>query len=134
MLAVLKRNNLDQEAAASMLGITQPGLNHFLTGKRAPKAEFIQKFCDTFQVSPNYLFGGEDNIAVHHEDIDRSVIQTIITKITEWEQQNNYEYNYEAKAELIKLLYDRVINLTQDKQETEVAKIIDIYQYIKGAS
>ena len=137
MRAVLQKSNLDQEAAAQLLGITQPGLNNYLTGKRAPKADFIQKFCNIFKISPNYLLGFDDDTAEptsSSDSIDREIIQTIICKITEWEQKNGFEYGFEAKADLIKLIYDRIAGLGEEKQDAEAAKIIDIYQYIKGAS
>ena len=134
MLKVLQEKNLDQESAAQMLGLSQPGLNNFLTGKRSPKADFLQKFCRIFQVSPNYLMGYDEPTTSYmpkDEIIDRNVVQMIIKKIKEWEDKNNYTYSDDAKADLIKLIYDRVHALTASEQGDESTKIIDIYQYVK---
>lgn len=133
MLKVLQDRKLDQESAAQMLGLTQPGLNNFLTGKRYPKADLVQKFCQVFNVTPNYLMGYDspDQVVQKKEIINRDVVQLIIKKITEWEEKNNYIYSDDAKADLIKLIYDRVYTLKISEQEDESAKIIDIYQYLK---
>jgi transcriptional regulator with XRE-family HTH domain len=60
MKAVLKAAKENQYTACEKLGISQGCLNLWLNNKRNPNPAEIKKFCETFNVTPNFLFGFED--------------------------------------------------------------------------
>lgn len=59
MREVLRKHNLTNTKAAEMMGISQPRLALWLSGKNEPSQENIVKFCEIFNTSPNYLMFGE---------------------------------------------------------------------------
>ena len=59
MREVLRRHKLTNTKAAEMMGISQPRLALWLSGKNEPSQENIKKFCDLFNTTPNYLMYGE---------------------------------------------------------------------------
>lgn len=60
MRAAIKAANENQYTACEKLGISQGCLNLWLNNKRNPNPADIKKFCETFNVTPNFLFGFED--------------------------------------------------------------------------
>lgn len=60
MKEFLKSAHIKQIDAAKMLGVTVGELNHWLLGRRTIKAEDIEKFCEVFHTTPNYLMGYEE--------------------------------------------------------------------------
>ena len=64
--ACLKRNNITQAQLAVKLGISQPSINQYLTGRRFPKIETLSRIADVLGITINELipFPGEvDNYA-----------------------------------------------------------------------
>ena len=59
MREVLHKHNLTNTKAAEMMGISQPRLALWLSGRNEPSQEHIKKFCDLFNTTPNYLMYGE---------------------------------------------------------------------------
>ena len=60
MRAAIKAANENQYTASEKLGVSQAGLNLWLTGKRNPAPDDIKKFCEVFHTTPNFLFGFEE--------------------------------------------------------------------------
>ena len=52
---------LTQQRAADQLEISQSRLNQYLKNKREPDAQMFCRICRTFGVSPNWLYGFEEN-------------------------------------------------------------------------
>ena len=59
MREVLEKHNLTNTKAAEMMGISQPRLAQWLSGKNEPSQESIKKFCELFDTTPNFLINGE---------------------------------------------------------------------------
>ena len=49
--------NLSQKELASEFFITRPCLGNYETGKRTPDVKLLQKLCEKFGVSMNYILG-----------------------------------------------------------------------------
>lgn len=60
MREVLKKRDFSNTQAAKMMGISQPRLALWLSGKNEPGQESIKLFCKLFDTTPNYLMGFED--------------------------------------------------------------------------
>ena len=78
MRSVLEKNHLTTVKAAEMLGVSQPRLAQWLSGKNEPSQENIKKFCELFDTTPNYLFGFNDDIS----EEDRALLQAFKTMAT----------------------------------------------------
>ena len=59
MRKIIKKNNLTTTRAAELMGISQPRLAQWLSGKNHPSQEHIKKFCELFNTTPNYLLNDE---------------------------------------------------------------------------
>lgn len=70
---LIKEKGYNQYTASEKLGISQGGLNLWIKGKRNPSPEDIRKICETFQTTPNYLFGFEDDITAQ----DRMILNAV---------------------------------------------------------
>lgn len=88
MRTIIEKENLTTVKAAEMLGISQPRLAQWLSGKNEPSQENIKKFCDLFHTTPNYLFGFDDDIS----DSDRALLQAFKTMATA-QTSNNQNQN-----------------------------------------
>lgn len=75
MREVLKKQKLTNTKAAEMMGISQPRLALWLSGKNEPSQESIKKFCNTFNTTPNYLMDFEEEIT----DQDRAILMAVKT-------------------------------------------------------
>ncbi len=53
-------NNLSQKALADKIGVSQKAIDYWERGVNEPKASYIIKLADFFQVSADYLLGRED--------------------------------------------------------------------------
>lgn len=49
--------NLSQDELASEFFISRPCLGNYEAGKRTPDVKFLQKLCEKFNVSMNYILG-----------------------------------------------------------------------------
>ena len=88
MRTIIEKENLTSTKAAEMLGISQPRLAQWLSGKNEPSQENIKKFCELFHTTPNYLFGFEDEIT----ESDRALLQAFKTMATS-QTSNNQNQN-----------------------------------------
>lgn len=68
---VIERENMTVTDAAKIMGISQPRLAQWISGKNEPSQENIKKFCKLFHTTPNFLFGFEDEIT----ESDRHLLQ-----------------------------------------------------------
>jgi transcriptional regulator with XRE-family HTH domain len=68
---VIERENMTATDAAKLMGISQPRLAQWISGKNEPSQENIKKFCMLFHTTPNFLFGFEDDITAS----DRQLLQ-----------------------------------------------------------
>ena len=73
MREVLKKHNLTNTKAAEMMGISQPRLALWLSGKNEPSQESIKKFCKMFNTTPNYLMDFEEELT----DQDRAILNAV---------------------------------------------------------
>lgn len=78
MRTVLEKENLTTVKAAEMLGVSQPRLAQWLSGKNEPSQENIKRFCELFHTTPNYLFGFDDGIS----EEDRALLQAFKSMAT----------------------------------------------------
>lgn len=66
MKEALKYLQYDQTSAANKLGMTQPALSQWFTGKRNPDAKQIENFCQVFNIPPSFLFGENNELSITH--------------------------------------------------------------------
>ena len=71
--SLLKSLKKTQYVASKELGVSQPCLNLWLCNKRNPDLKDILNICHTFNTTPNYLMGFEDDITPQ----DRAILGVI---------------------------------------------------------
>ena len=54
-----QESNLSQSALAKIIGVSQKAIDYWERGINEPKASYIIKMADFFDVSPDYLLGRE---------------------------------------------------------------------------
>lgn len=54
-------NNLTQKQVASVIGMSLMAYAHYELGDRQPSIDTINKLCDLFDVTSDYLLGRSDN-------------------------------------------------------------------------
>ena len=54
-------NNLTQKEVANVIGMSLMAYAHYELGDRQPSLETINKLCDLFEVTSDYLLGRTDN-------------------------------------------------------------------------
>lgn len=59
----MKEAGLTQQKLADKLGITNPVVNVWVTGKRSPRYENLKKIAEATNKPLNYFFGNSGNIA-----------------------------------------------------------------------
>ena len=64
-----RESGLSQKQTADDLGVSQALLSHYENGVREPKLEFIQKTCDYYNVSTDYLLGRTDKKKMQWSDL-----------------------------------------------------------------
>ena len=57
----LEKRGMTQTELAKLVGITKISVNQYIKGKTLPKTEYLDKISEVLQVSPNWLYGYEDN-------------------------------------------------------------------------
>lgn len=90
---LIKESNVNQQKLAEFIGTTRQSISLYSTGKRKPDIEILNKLCDFFNVSSDYLLGRTnsksldiDNISINKNlglsDKAIDVIETINNPIT----------------------------------------------------
>lgn len=69
---------LTQQRAADQLEISQSRLNQYLKNKREPDAQMFCRICRTFGVSPNWLYGFEENTPAELPKIDKTALESAV--------------------------------------------------------
>lgn len=121
---IIENKGFSQEEAADLLGITQGALNHYLTGRRKIKTDFINDFCQKMNVSISEIY--EDTPQKHDSDLNVDVIKEIYVTLEGWLSKNNYELEPMDKINLVFALYDRVIKVPKENRAIEIIDIADV--------
>jgi transcriptional regulator with XRE-family HTH domain len=121
---IIENKGFSQEEAADLLGITQGALNHYLTGRRKIKTDFINDFCQKMNVSIAEIY--EDTPQKHDSDLNVDVIKEIYVTLEGWLSKNNYELEPMDKINLVFALYDRVIKVPKENRAIEIIDIADV--------
>ncbi len=121
---IIENKGFSQEEAADLLGITQGALNHYLTGRRKIKTDFINDFCQKMNVSIAEIY--EDTPQKNDSDLNVDVIKEIYVTLEGWLSKNNYELEPMDKINLVFALYDRVIKVPKENRAIEIIDIADV--------
>ena len=121
---IIENKGFSQEEAADLLGITQGALNHYLTGRRKIKTDFINDFCQKMNVSIAEIY--VDTPQKHDSDLNVDVIKEIYVTLEGWLSKNNYELEPMDKINLVFALYDRVIKVPKENRAIEIIDIADV--------
>lgn len=107
--------NLTQAEAAEKLGITQSRLNLYINDKREPNCEFIMKICETFDISPNYLF----NFNVAQAFLKEEILEETLRYIEKYKKENKKDFSAEKLAHIIPIIYEVVLTEENPKKTIE---------------
>lgn len=61
---IISEKGLTQEKFGSIIGKTNACVNQWIKGKRDLSTADIEKICDSFSVSPNFLYDREENLTI----------------------------------------------------------------------
>lgn len=71
---IIKERNLTQEKFGSIIGKTNACVNQWIKGKRDLSTADIEKICDSFSVSPNFLYDRESNLTIPSDIVKIDVL------------------------------------------------------------
>lgn len=121
----LSELGLTQQRAADQLGISQSRLNQYLKDKREPDSQMFCKLCHTFAVSPNWLYGFEDNMPSELPKIDKDALETAILFLKKYEEKHQKFFSAEKSARIIAIVYDIVISESAENAQKAIDWVIE---------
>ena len=71
---IIEENGLTQEKFGSIIGKTNACVNQWIKGKRDLSTSDIEKICDSFSVSPNFLYNREDSLSIPSDIVKIDVL------------------------------------------------------------
>ena len=121
----LSELGLTQQRAADQLEISQSRLNQYLKNKREPDARMFCKICRTFAVSPNWLYGFENNSPAEMPKIDKTALEAAILFLKKYEESHQKSFSAEKSARIITVVYDIVVSETAENAQKAIDWIIE---------
>ncbi len=113
LISLLELNKMSQKDFSKKLGVSQSAVTNWIKGKNSPDIELVEKICQEFNVSPNYLFNKQPYPISDEEEIiicDKTGLnnETIryLAKLLDRAKENKYS---DADA-ILKFLNDFIIN------------------------
>lgn len=103
-------NNLQNQEFAKILKIEPPTLTNYTKGNRFPNADILNKICDYFGCSMDYLFGRTDEINTKKFEFNNNTIEI--------EMKKDEELDLNTTNELIEVV--------KEKLKAELNKSIDV--------
>ena len=121
----LSELGLTQQRAADQLEISQSRLNQYLKNKREPDAQMFCKICHTFAVSPNWLYGFEDNSPAGLPKIDKTALETAVLFLKKYEENHQKSFSAEKSARIITVVYDIIVSESAENAQKALDWVIE---------
>lgn len=116
---------LTQQRAADRLEISQSRLNQYLKNKREPDSQMFCKICRTFEVSPNWLYGFDDDFPVQVPKIDKAALETAVLFLKKYEETHKKSFSPTKSARIISVVYDIVVSESPENAQKAMEWIIE---------
>ena len=116
---------LTQQRAADRLEISQSRLNQYLKNKREPDSQMFCKICRTFEVSPNWLYGFDDDFPVQAPKIDKAAMETAVLFLKKYEETHKKSFSPAKSARIISVVYDIVVSESPENAQKAMEWIIE---------
>lgn len=71
---IIEENGLTQEKFGNIIGKTNACVNQWIKGKRDLSTQDVVKICDSFSVSPNYLYDREKDLTLPNDIVKIDVL------------------------------------------------------------
>lgn len=120
----LSELGLTQQRAADQLGISQSRLNQYLKNRREPDSQMLCKICETFGVTPNYLFGYDENAPAGLK-ISKTALETAILFLKKYETTHQKNFSAEQSARIISVVYDIVLSESAENAQKAIDWVIE---------
>lgn len=120
----LSELGLTQQRAADRLGISQSRLNQYLKNRREPDSQMLCKICETFGITPNYLFGFEENSPAGLK-IDKTALESAILFLKKYETAHRKSFSAEQSARIISVVYDIVLSESAENAQKAIDWVIE---------
>ena len=115
---------LTQQRAADQLEISQSRLNQYLKNKREPDAQMFCKICQTFNVSPNWLYGFEENTPRELPKIDKNALETAVLFLKKYEESRHKNFSAEQSARIVAVVYDIIVSESTENAQIAIEWVI----------
>ena len=91
--AIREKNDLTQRATARILGISKSYYNYFETGERIITLYYLNKFCNIFHCSMDYVLGlsNQNIISKNKSKLDINIISKRLKEIRKMYKLKQYE-------------------------------------------
>ncbi len=103
--SLLLKNNISQRKLATMVGVTEAAVSRYINNLQMPRPDILSEIATALDTTTDYLLGKEE--------------KTIYTK------ENIEKYNHLVENTRIKLLFDKLGELSDDELN-QVADIVNI--------
>ena len=116
---------LTQQRAADQLEISQSRLNQYLKNKREPDAQMFCRICRTFGVSPNWLYGFEENVPAELPKIDKTALESAVLFLKKYEESHNKSFSADRSARIIAVVYDIIVSESSENAQKAIEWVIE---------
>ena len=110
--------------AADQLGISQSRLNQYLKNRREPDSQMLCKICETFGITPNYLFGYDENAPAGLK-ISKAALESAILFLKKYETAHQKNFSAEQSARIISVVYDIVLSESAENAQKAIDWVIE---------
>lgn len=116
---------LTQQRAADRLGISQSRLNQYLKDKREPDGKMFLHICETFGVTPNWLYGFDDDSGSVSSKVNKAALETAVLFLKKYESSHKKEFSAEQEARIIAVVYDIILSESEDNAQKAIEWVIE---------
>ncbi|MGN0905203.1 MAG: helix-turn-helix domain-containing protein [Alphaproteobacteria bacterium] len=116
---------LTQQRAADRLGISQSRLNQYLKDKREPDSQMFCQICETFGVTPNWLYGYDSDSSSESPKINKSALETAILFLKKYEDKHQKKFSAEQEARIVSIVYDIILSESEENAQKAIEWVIE---------
>lgn len=130
------RGKITQADMSDKLGIPFVSYGRYERGERSPDLEFIEKVCQTFDISPTWLILGEGPMhrgeaseaapAAPASPLDQGLLQSVLAGVKKGLAWRGTILPPDKEAELIALLYDHYAKIQEKPDEKTVERYLKL--------
>lgn len=114
-----------QQKAADKIGISQSRLNQYLKNKREPNSQMIKLICQTFQITPSWLYAFDGESETGIAKTNKKALETAILFLKNYEKSHKKSFSVEQQARIIAIVYDIILTESEENANKAIEWVIE---------